>query len=227
MIRTENVTKIFNENQVETVVLKDVNISIEQGEFVSIVGPSGAGKSTLLNILGLMYSPTSGSYWLNDRDVSKMSDFQRTAIRRGKIGYVFQCLNLINELSIYENIELPLIYMKVQAAERKNRVNKVLEQMRISHRKTSLPVNLSMGQQQMVAIARAMVIEPELILADEPTGSLDSVNGTQVMNVLADLNNEGTTIVFVTHSQVYAEKANRIIQLFDGHVLTENFRKAI
>ncbi len=227
MLRTENITKIFKANEVETTALKDVNLAIEQGEFVAIMGPSGCGKTTLLNILGLLDYPSVGSYWLEGKDVSRFGDSQRTALRKGKIGFIFQSFNLIDELSVYENVELPLIYMRISAKERKRRVNEALERMRIAHRKKNFPLQLSGGQQQRVAIARAVVTGPSLILADEPTGNLDSINGGEVMNLLTELNNDGTTIIMVTHSPSDADKAHRIIQLFDGHVLTENFRKAI
>lgn len=227
MIRTENLTKIFKSNEVQTVALKDVNLAIESGEFVAIMGPSGCGKTTLINLLGFLDVPSGGKYWFKGEDVSGFSDFQRTNMRKGKIGFVFQSFNLIDELSVYENIELPLIYMKMKSSERKTRVNESLERMRITHRKNNFPRQLSGGQQQRVAIARAVVTRPELILADEPTGNLDSINGAEVMNLLTELNNDGTTIIMVTHSPSDADKAHRIIQLFDGHVLTENFRRAI
>lgn len=227
MIRTENLTKIFKSDEVETLALKDVNIAVEKGEFVAIMGPSGCGKTTLLNILGLLDKPTKGKYWYFGEDVAGYSDYQRTNMRKGKIGFVFQSFNLIDELTVYENIELPLVYMKMKGSERKARVSKALESMRIAHRRNNFPRQLSGGQQQRVAIARAVVTNPDLILADEPTGNLDSINGAEVMNLLAELNNEGTTIVMVTHSPSDADKAHRIIQLFDGHVLSENFRKAI
>ncbi|MBN1116414.1 MAG: ABC transporter ATP-binding protein [Bacteroidales bacterium] len=227
MIRTENLAKVFRADEVETVALKDVNIAIEEGEFVAIMGPSGCGKTTLLNILGLLDNASSGSYWFKGKDVARLSDYQRTALRKGKIGFVFQSFNLIDELSVYENIELPLVYMKMKASERRKRVNSALERLKITHRRNIFPRQLSGGQQQRVAIARAVVTNPDLILADEPTGNLDSINGAEVMNLLTELNSDGTTIVMVTHSASDADKANRIIQLFDGHVLTENFRKAI
>jgi putative ABC transport system ATP-binding protein len=227
MIRTENLTKIFRADEVETVALKDVNIAIERGEFVAVMGPSGCGKTTLLNILGLLDVPSQGNYWLNEKNVSRMSDFQRTRLRKGAIGFVFQNFNLIDELTVYENIELPLIYMNLSSAERKVKVNAALERMRVTHRRNSFPRQLSGGQQQRVAIARAVVSSPELILADEPTGNLDSINGGEVMNLLAELNADGTTIVMVTHSSADADKAHRIIQLFDGMVITENVRRAM
>jgi putative ABC transport system ATP-binding protein len=227
MIRTENLTKVFKSDEVQTVALKDVNLAIESGEFVAIMGPSGCGKTTLLNLLGFLDVPSGGKYWFREEDVSGFSDYQRTNMRKGKIGFVFQSFNLIDELTVYENIELPLIYMKMKSSERKARVNESLERMRITHRKYNFPRQLSGGQQQRVAIARAVVTKPDLILADEPTGNLDSINGAEVMNLLTELNSDGTTIIMVTHSPSDADKAHRIIQLFDGHVLTENFRRAI
>lgn len=227
MIRTENLSKIFRADEVETTALKDVNIAIEKGEFVAVMGPSGCGKTTLLNILGLLDVPSHGNYWFNGKNVSLMNDQQRTQLRKGKIGFVFQSFNLIDELTVYENIELPLIYLKMNNNERKQKVNEALERMKIPHRKNNFPRQLSGGQQQRVAIARAVVSHPSLILADEPTGNLDSINGGEVMNLLSELNNDGTTIIMVTHSPTDADKAHRIIQLFDGHVLSENFRKAI
>ena len=227
MIRTENLNKIFKSDEVETTALCNVNIAIEEGEFVAIMGPSGCGKTTFLNILGLLDSPSSGNYWLYGKNVSRFNDLQRTLLRKGKIGFVFQSFNLIDELNVYENIELPLIYMKMKSKERKARINNVLERMNIGHRKNNFPRQLSGGQQQRVAIARAVVAGPDLILADEPTGNLDSVNGGEVMDFLNELNGDGTTIIMVTHSPSDADKAHRIIQLFDGRVLSENFRKAM
>lgn len=227
MIRTENLTKIFRSEDVETLALNNVNIAIEEGEFVAIMGPSGCGKTSLLNIIGLLDTPTEGHVWLYNKDVSMFNDFQRTNYRKGNIGFVFQNYNLIEELSIYENIELPLIYQRIGNRERKLLVSEILEKMRISHRKNNFPRQLSGGQQQRVAVARAIVTKPKIILADEPTGNLDSVNGGEIMELLADLNNKGTTIVMVTHSATDADKAHRIIQLFDGHVLSENYLKAI
>lgn len=227
MIRTENLTKIFKSDDIETIALKDVNIAIEEGEFVAIMGPSGCGKTTLLNIMGLLDSPSSGQVELNDKDVSRYTEAMRTNDRKGNIGFVFQNYNLIEELTIYENVELPLIYLKMSSKERKLRVNEILERMKISHRKNHFPRQLSGGQQQRVAIARAIVTKPKIILADEPTGNLDSVNGAEIMDLLAELNSKGATIVMVTHSATDADKAHRIIQLFDGHVLSENYLKAI
>jgi putative ABC transport system ATP-binding protein len=221
MIQTENLQKIFRTDEVETWALNEVNIRINEGEFVAVMGPSGCGKTTLLNILGLLDNPTSGSYHLNGTDVSKFTESQRTGLRKGVIGFVFQSFNLIEELNVYENIELPLLYMKIGAAERKRRVKEAMERMAITHREKHFPQQLSGGQQQRVAIARAVVANPKLILADEPTGNLDSRNGAEVMNLLTELNREGTTIVMVTHSQHDAGYANRVINLFDGKVVPE------
>ena len=221
MIQTENLQKIFRTDEVETWALNEVNIRINEGEFVAVMGPSGCGKTSLLNILGLLDNPTSGSYHLNGTDVSKFTESQRTGLRKGVIGFVFQSFNLIEELNVYENIELPLLYMKIGAAERKRRVKEAMERMAITHREMHFPQQLSGGQQQRVAIARAVVANPKLILADEPTGNLDSRNGAEVMNLLTELNREGTTIVMVTHSQHDAGYANRVINLFDGKVVPE------
>jgi len=221
MIQTENLQKIFRTDEVETWALNEVNIGINEGEFVAVMGPSGCGKTTLLNIMGLLDNPTSGSYYLNGTDVSKFTESQRTSLRKGVIGFVFQSFNLIEELNVYENIELPLLYMKIGTSERKRRVKEAMERMAISHREKHFPQQLSGGQQQRVAIARAVVANPKLILADEPTGNLDSRNGAEVMTLLTELNREGTTIVMVTHSQHDAGYANRIINLFDGKVVPE------
>lgn len=219
MIRTENLQKIFRTEEVETWALSEVSIEINDGEFVAVMGPSGCGKTTLLNILGLLDNPTGGKYFLNGTDVSKFTENQRTSLRKGVIGFVFQSFNLIDELNVYENIELPLLYMRIPASERKQRVKEAMNRMAISHREKHFPQQLSGGQQQRVAIARAVVANPKLILADEPTGNLDSRNGAEVMNLLGDLNREGTTIVMVTHSQHDAGYAGRIINLFDGKVV--------
>lgn len=219
MIKTENLQKIFRTEEVETWALSEVSIEINDGEFVAVMGPSGCGKTTLLNILGLLDNPTGGSYFLNGTDVSKFTENQRTSLRKGVIGFVFQSFNLIDELNVYENIELPLLYMRIPASERKQRVKEAMNRMAISHREKHFPQQLSGGQQQRVAIARAVVANPKLILADEPTGNLDSKNGAEVMNLLGDLNREGTTIVMVTHSQHDAGYAGRIINLFDGKVV--------
>ena len=221
MIQTENLQKIFRTDEVETWALNEVNIRINEGEFVAVMGPSGCGKTSLLNILGLLDNPTSGSYHLNGTDVSKFTESQRTGLRKGVIGFVFQSFNLIEELNVYENIELPLLYMKIGTSERKRRVKEAMERMAISHREKHFPQQLSGGQQQRVAIARAVVANPKLILADEPTGNLDSRNSAEVMNLLTELNREGTTIVMVTHSQHDAGYANRVINLFDGKVVPE------
>ena len=221
MIKTENLQKIFRTDEVETWALNEVSIEINEGEFVAVMGPSGCGKSTLLNILGLLDNPTSGSYFLNGTDVAKFSENQRTSLRKGVIGFVFQSFNLIEELNVYENIELPLLYMRIAASERRQRVKEAMDRMAISHRDKHFPQQLSGGQQQRVAIARAVVANPKLILADEPTGNLDSRNGAEVMSLLTELNREGTTIVMVTHSQHDAGYAGRIINLFDGKVVPE------
>ena len=219
MIKTENLQKYFRTEEVETRALRGVNIQVSEGEFVAIMGPSGCGKSTLLNILGLLDNPTSGTYHLQGTDVSALSEDDRTRLRRGIIGFVFQSFNLIDELNVRENIELPLLYMGVPAFERGPRINEVMERMGISHRSHHYPHQLSGGQQQRVAIARAVVTRPRLILADEPTGNLDSTNGKEVMALLRQLNESGTTVVMVTHSQRDASYATRTINLFDGEVV--------
>ena len=221
MIKTEKLQKIFKTEEVETWALNDVTLEIKEGEFVAIMGPSGCGKSTLLNILGLLDNPTNGTYTLNGVEVSKMTESQRTELRKGVIGFVFQSFNLIDELNVYENIELPLLYMGVPAAERKRRVEEAMDRMAIAHRVKHFPQQLSGGQQQRVAIARAVVANPKIILADEPTGNLDSKNGKEVMELLTKLNKEGTTVVMVTHSQHDAGYATRTINLFDGSVVNE------
>lgn len=221
MIKTVALEKIFRTEEVETLALNKVSIEVKEGEFVAIMGPSGCGKSTLLNILGLLDNPTSGEYYLNGIEVSRYTEAQRTKLRKGIIGFVFQSFNLIDELNVYENIELPLLYMDVSTAERKKKVQEAMERMAIVHREKHFPQQLSGGQQQRVAIARAVVANPKLILADEPTGNLDSKNGQEVMNLLSELNKEGTTIVMVTHSQHDAGFASRTINLFDGQVVTE------
>jgi putative ABC transport system ATP-binding protein len=226
MLKTTNLVKIFRSDEIETVALNNVNLEISEGEFVAVMGPSGCGKSTLLNILGLLDSPSRGQVYFTGIDVSRHSERQRTNLRKNNIGFVFQSFNLIDELTVYENVELPLLYLKYSHAERKKLVLKVLESMQIAHRREHFPQQLSGGQQQRVAVARAVVTSPKLILADEPTGNLDSVNGEDVMNLLTDLNKNGTTIVMVTHSPYDAEKAHRIIQLFDGYIVTENISTA-
>ena len=218
-LRTENLRKVFSTDVVETHALNGVDISIHDGEFVAIMGPSGCGKSTLLNILGMLDTPTDGTYWLDGREVSQLKEDDRTAYRRGKIGFVFQSFNLIEELNVTENVGLPLGYLGIKGEERRKRVAETLERMGISHRAGHYPNQLSGGQQQRVAIARAVVCKPGLILADEPTGNLDSKNGKEVMELLRELNREGTTVVMVTHSQRDASYADRIINLFDGQIV--------
>ena len=219
MIRTENLTRIFRTEEVETIALNGVNIEVEDGEFIAIMGPSGCGKSTLLNILGLLDSPTEGKYWLNNEEVGHLKERERTAYRKGRIGFVFQNFNLIDELTVEENIDLQLKYLGIGKAERKERVLDILRKVKLSHRAKHYPHQLSGGQQQRVAIARAVVGKPSIILADEPTGNLDSKNGMEVMQLLSELNEEGTTIVMVTHSKHDATYASRIINLFDGQVV--------
>ena len=219
MIRTNDLTKIFRTEEVETTALNKVNLHVKEGEYVAIMGPSGCGKSTLLNILGLLDNPTSGSYMFNGTEVANLRERDRTIFRKGNIGFVFQSFNLIDELNVYENVELPLIYMKMKAADRKKKVELALERMKIGHRAKHFPQQLSGGQQQRVAIARAVVANPKLILADEPTGNLDSKNGPEVINLLSELNKEGTTIVMVTHSDHDAGFAHRIVNLFDGQIV--------
>ena len=219
MIRTENLTRIFRTEEVETIALNGVNIEVEDGEFIAIMGPSGCGKSTLLNILGLLDSPTEGKYWLNNEEVGHLKERERTAYRKGRIGFVFQNFNLIDELTVEENVDLQLKYIGVGKAERKERVLEILRKVKLSHRAKHYPHQLSGGQQQRVAIARAVVGKPSIILADEPTGNLDSKNSMEVMQLLSELNEEGTTIVMVTHSKHDATYASRIINLFDGQVV--------
>lgn len=219
MIKIENISKSFRTEDVETIALDKVSFEINDGEFVAIMGPSGCGKSTLLNILGLLDNPTSGTYLLDGRDVSQLREHGRTDVRKGEIGFVFQSFNLIDELNVEENIALPLTYMGMKAQERKQKVQQMMKRMGISHRAHHFPHQLSGGQQQRVAIARAVVAEPKIILADEPTGNLDSHNGAEVMQMLTELNREGTTIVMVTHNEHDAEMAQRVIRLFDGKIV--------
>ena len=219
MIKVSNLTKVFRTEEIETTALNGVSFEIKDGEFVAIMGPSGCGKSTLLNILGLLDNPTSGSYELLGKEVSKLKEKERTKFRKGNIGFVFQSFNLIDELNVFENVELPLKYLNISASERKQRVTAMLKRMNISHRAQHFPQQLSGGQQQRVAIARAVVSNPKLVLADEPTGNLDSKNGKEVMDLLTELNQEGTTIVMVTHSQKDASMAQRTINLFDGRIV--------
>ena len=219
MIKLDNITKIFSTEEVQTTSLNGVSLEVNDGEFVAIMGPSGCGKSTLLNIMGLIDTPTEGTYLLNGKDVSTLTENERTDIRKGVIGFVFQSFNLIDELNVNENVELPLLYMGVPAKERKERVLEVLRRMNMSQRGKHFPSQLSGGQQQRVAIARAVISNPKIILADEPTGNLDSKNGLEVMEMLSQLNAEGTTIIMVTHSQHDATYANRIINLYDGQII--------
>lgn len=220
MIKIENLCKSFRTTEVETIALNNISLKVEDKEFVAIMGPSGCGKSTLLNILGLLDNPTSGTYYLGDTEVGHLKEKDRTNVRKGNIGFVFQSFNLIDELNVFENVELPLTYLNIPAAERKQRVTEILQRMAISHRAKHYPQQLSGGQQQRVAIARAVVSNPRIILADEPTGNLDSKNGMEVMELLTELNKEGTTIVMVTHSQRDAGFADRAINLFDGQIVS-------
>lgn len=222
MIVIKNLKKSFRTEEVETLALNKVTLTVTEGEFVAVMGPSGCGKSTLLNIIGLLDNPTEGSYQFANHEVSRLKESQRTQLRKGNLGFVFQSFNLIDELTVFENVELPLIYLKMKKSERREKVKKVLERMKIAHREKHFPHQLSGGQQQRVAIARAVVSNPKLILADEPTGNLDSKNGTEVMNLLTELNQEGTTIVMVTHSDRDSHYAHRVINLFDGQVVTES-----
>jgi putative ABC transport system ATP-binding protein len=219
MIKTNDLTKIFRTEEVETTALDKVNLNVNGGEYVAVMGPSGCGKSTLLNILGLLDNPTSGSYLFNGTEVANLKERDRTVFRKGNIGFVFQSFNLIDELNVYENVELPLIYLKMKSSERKKKVETALERMKITHRAKHFPQQLSGGQQQRVAIARAVVANPRLILADEPTGNLDSKNGIEVINLLTELNKEGTTIIMVTHNDRDAGYAHRIVNLFDGQII--------
>lgn len=226
-VKTTNLTKVFKNNEVVTVALRNVNISVEQGEFVSVMGPSGCGKTTLLNIIGLLDIPTEGNYLFLDRNTDKLPERKKALLRKENIGFVFQSFNLIDDLTVYENVELPLLYMKKKNKERKKMVTETLDRLQITHCSKSYPQQLSGGQQQRVALARAIINKPLLLLADEPTGNLDSVNGEEVMNILEELHNNGTTIIMVTHSPSYADRAQRIIHLFDGHIITENIKHAI
>jgi len=225
IIKTKGLKKIFTTEEVETTALDNVDLEVEVGDYVAIMGPSGCGKSTLLNILGMIDNPTGGDYWFLEKEVSKLSERQRANFRKSNIGFVFQSFNLIDELTVYENVELPLLYLGVAPAERKRRVHEVLEHMQLMPRKNHFPQQLSGGQQQRVAVARAVIAKPKLILADEPTGNLDSTHGEEVMNLLGELHSTGTTIVMVTHSPTFAEYSRRVIHLFDGQIVGENFNK--
>lgn len=224
MIKTENLSMLFTTEDVQTKALNEVSLEIKKGEFVAIMGPSGCGKSTLLNILGTLDSSTSGKYFFDGKEIDKMSESQLTSFRKGNIGFVFQDFNLIDELTVYENVELPLVYLNSKKSERKKKVMEVLERMNIAHRAGHFPQQLSGGQQQRVAIARAVVTDCPLILADEPTGNLDSTNGLEVMELLSELNRQGTTVVIVTHSQRDAKFAHRVIHLLDGRIVSEEKR---
>lgn len=226
MIKSVNLTKVYTTDEVETTALNHVNFEIQPGEFVAIMGPSGCGKSTLLNIIGLLDNPSGGEYHFVGHEVSRYSERQRSNLRKSNIGFVFQSFNLIDELTVFENVELPLLYLGLAAGERKKKVDGTLEHMGIAHRRNHFPQQLSGGQQQRVAVSRAVVSNPKLILADEPTGNLDSAHGEEVMKMLTELNKAGTTIVMVTHSPSHAEYAGRIIHLFDGHIVSENMQEA-
>lgn len=219
MITIENLSKVFRTNEVETVALNNINLKVDKGEFLAIMGPSGCGKSTLLNIVGLLDHPTEGSVKFLDKEVSAFSEKELTRMRKGHVGFVFQSFNLIDELNVFQNVELPLTYLGYSAAERKAKVNELLERMHIAHRAKHYPRQLSGGQQQRVAIARAIVTDPEVLLADEPTGNLDSKNGQDVMDLLSELNAAGTTVVMVTHSDRDASYAHRVVSLFDGSII--------
>lgn len=225
MIVTEGLIKVFQAEEVETIALKNVSFEVEQGDFVAVMGPSGCGKTTLLNILGFIDSPNAGKYQFFDQEITKLSEKEKTEVRKKNIGFVFQNFNLIDELTVWENIELPLIYLGWKKKARKQRVDEVIDKMKISHRKNLFPIQLSGGQQQRVAVARAVVANPPLLLADEPTGNLDSLHGEEVMNLLNDLNKDGTTVIMVTHSQRDASYSRRTVHLFDGQIINENLNK--
>lgn len=226
LIQTRNLTRVYRTEEVETYALNGIDLTVHEGDFVSIMGPSGSGKTTLLSILGLLDQPTSGSYTFLGYDVTHYSEKERARLRKGNIGFVFQNFNLIEELTVYENVELPLLYMKVPPAERRERVMSILEQFKMAHRRNHYPRQLSAGQQQRTAVARAVVIQPRLILADEPTGNLDTRNGDEIMKLFQELNDEGTTIVMVTHDTSYATYAQRVLHLLDGKLVTESILSA-
>lgn len=226
MIKTDKLSMLFMTEEVQTKALNEISLTIKQGEFVAIMGPSGCGKSTLLNILGTLDSPSSGSYFFEDKQVDKMSENQLTALRKGNIGFIFQSFNLIDELTVFENVELPLVYLGLKQSQRREKVRQVLEKVNLLHRANHLPQQLSGGQQQRVAIARAVVTDCKLLLADEPTGNLDSTNGVEVMDLLSGLNKQGTTIIIVTHSQRDASYAHRIVHLLDGRIVSEDYNSS-
>jgi len=226
MIRTVKLSKIFRTDLVETTALSEVNLQVKKGEFVAVMGPSGCGKSTLLNILGLLDYSDAGEYYFDGIEVSSLNEKQRTLLRKGNIGFVFQSFNLIDDLNVFENVELPLIALNVPRAKRRKKTDEILERMQIGHRRDHFPRQLSGGQQQRVAVARALITNPKLILADEPTGNLDSKNGEQVMQLLEQLNADGTTIVMVTHSLSQADRAHHIVNLFDGKIITEQVERS-
>jgi len=227
MIEVKSLKKIFRSQDVETIALAGIDLHVEQGDFMAVMGPSGCGKSTLLNLLGMIDDPSEGQYFFKGKNMGELSQKQKTLLRKENIGFVFQNFNLIDDLSIWENIELPLIYLGVKRQERRKRVARVIDQVEISHRKSLLPIQLSGGQQQRVAVARAIVAGPQLLLADEPTGNLDSLHGEQVMNILNQLNREGMTIVMVTHSQHDASYSRRVVHLFDGQIINENINHSL
>lgn len=222
LINLEKLVKVYRTEDVETIALNEIDVVIRQGEFVSIMGPSGCGKSTLLNVIGMIDSPSEGTYHFLDQEVGQLPERRRSVIRKNNLGFVFQSFNLIDELTVYENVELPMLYTNTPSGERKQRVERLLEEMKMMHRRNHFPQQLSGGQQQRVAVARAIINNPKLILADEPTGNLDSANGDDVMRLLSELNATGTTIVMVTHSQYCAEFGNRVVRMLDGQVVTEN-----
>jgi len=225
LIKTVDLIKTYRTDEIETLAVNKVNFSVFKGEFVAIMGPSGCGKSTLLNIIGMIDSPNNGQYFFNDIEVSAFNEKKRANLRKHNIGFIFQSFNLIDELTVYENVELPLIYQKISASLRKERTLKALDQMKMTHRRNHFPQQLSGGQQQRVAVARAIVADPKLILADEPTGNLDSEHGEEVMDILTELNDKGTTIAMVTHSPAFADYAQRVVHLFDGNIVTENMKE--
>lgn len=225
MIKLNQLSKIFRNNEIENRALNNISLNISEGEFIAIMGPSGCGKSTLLNILGLLDYPTNGEYFLLGQNISKLTEKQRINIRKNNIGFIFQSFNLIDELTVYENIELPLLYLKTPSKERKIKVDEILEKMNLTTKKKYFPQQLSGGQQQIVAVSRAIITNPKILLADEPTGNLDSSNGLEIIKSLQKLNNEGTTIIMVTHAIVDAEKAHRIIQILDGQILIEKIKR--